>query len=123
MGIQTVSTANLMCSFGTAPSTFTVLPVGKVMGCNKPAATIMDNKPFVNIMPFAMCIAPSNPAVIAASGAPVPCVPNTVAPWVPGCATVMIGGKPALNNNSKLNCMWAGVISITVPGQFTVMIP
>jgi uncharacterized Zn-binding protein involved in type VI secretion len=129
MGIQVASTATLMCSFGTAPSTFNVLPTGKVMGCNKPAATIMDNKPFVNIPPFAMCTSLANPTVASATSAafgvltPMPCVPNLPAPWVPGSSTVMIGGKPALNNSSTLNCAYAGVITITVPGQFTVMVP
>ena len=39
-----------------------------------------------------------------------------------GCPTVLIGGMPALNNTSKCMCMWAGVISITVPGQVATMI-
>jgi hypothetical protein len=30
---------------------------------------------------------------------------------------------PALNNSSKLMCMWAGVISVTVPGQVQTQVP
>jgi hypothetical protein len=54
---------------------------------------------------------------------PMPCIPNTIAPWAPGSPTVMIGNMPALNNSSKCNCIWGGVISITAPGQFTTMVP
>jgi hypothetical protein len=54
---------------------------------------------------------------------PMPCVPVTPAPWVPGSATVMLGKMPALNNNCKLMCTWGGVIQVTVPGQVTEMIP
>jgi len=46
-----------------------------------------------------------------------------VAPWVPGSPTVLIGSKPALNNSSKLNCMWGGIIQISFAGQATVMVP
>jgi hypothetical protein len=48
---------------------------------------------------------------------------RTVAPWVPGSPTVLIGNMPALNNSCKLMCNWGGVIQVLVPGQFTVMVP
>jgi hypothetical protein len=94
-----------------------------------PAANIMDNKPMVNVMPFGMCQSLANPTVAAATAAalgvlvPMPCIPATPAPWIPGAPTVLLGNMPALNNSSTLMCMWAGVISISVPGQFTVMVP
>jgi hypothetical protein len=47
----------------------------------------------------------------------------TVTPWVPGAATVLLGNQPALDNTCTLNCLWAGVIQVTVPGQFKEMIP
>lgn len=117
--------AVLMCSFGLAPSALGVLPLNRTMTSNQPAANIMDHVPMVNIRPFGMCTSPANPAVAAATAAalgvltPMPCVPATPAPWVPGSPTVMLGGLPALNNTCKLNCMWAGVISVTFPGQVT----
>jgi hypothetical protein len=120
--------ALLQCSFGAAPSPLTVLPANKTL-TGTPAATIMDNAPIVNIAPFGMCSAPTNPVVVTATTAalgvltPMPCVPATTAPWVPGSPTVLIGGLPALDNQSKLMCMWAGVIQITMPGQFTTMLP
>jgi hypothetical protein len=116
------------CSFGAAPSSLVVLPANKVL-TTTPAANIMDNKPMVNIMPFAMCISPANPEVIAETAAalgvptPAPCIPNTVAPWAPGSPTVMIANMPALNNSSMLACMWGGVITISMAGQTTVMVP
>jgi hypothetical protein len=121
--------AMMQCSFGVAPSSLVVLPTNATMAGGPPAATIMDYIPIVNIPPFGMCNSPSNPTVAAATSAalgvltPMPCVPATAAPWVPGSPTVMIGSQPALNNDSKLMCSWGGVIQIVVPGEFTVMVP
>ena len=88
--------ATLQCSFGTGPSTMAVLPANMVNASNLPAATIMDFKPMMNIMPFMMCTTPSNPAVAAATSAamgvltPAPCIPLTTSPWIPGSPQVMI---------------------------------
>lgn len=130
MGIQVVNNALLQCSFGVAPSPLTVIPKGMpVQGCSMFAANIMDNIPMANIKPFGMCSSLANPTVAAATAAalgvltPMPCIPVTPAPWAPGCPTVLINNFPALNNSSKCMCTWAGVISIIMPGQFTVMIP
>jgi hypothetical protein len=129
MPMQVVNGAQLMCTMGVAPSVFAVLPVNCVMCNSVPAANIMDFVPMENIMPFGMCISPANPQVAAATAAalgvltPQPCIPNTVAPWAPGAATVMIANMPALDNTSMCNCLWAGVISVVSPGQVNTMIP
>jgi len=129
MAIQAVAGAMIQCSFGVAPGTLSVLPVSLVMAGGPPAGNIMDNKPMVNITPFGMCNAVSNPMVAAATAAalgvltPMPCIPVTVAPWVPGAPTVLIGNMPALQNSCKLMCNWGGIIQMAVPGQFTVMVP
>ncbi len=62
-------------------------------------------------------------ATAAAMGVltPMPCIPVTPAPWTPGIPAVLIGGQPALDNSSKLTCVYGGVISIQIPGQFTVL--
>ncbi len=128
MGIHTCSGATLKCTFGMAPGTLIVLPLNRVMTESKPAANIMDNKPMMNIMPFGMCQSLANPTVAAATSAamgvltPMPCIPNTVVPWTPGNPMVLLGGQPSINNSSKLACMWAGVISIIVPGQTSTMV-
>ncbi len=127
---QLITTGSLMmCSFGVAPSTLNVLPTNKVTAGSMPAATIMDNKPFVNIPPFAMCNSLANPAVASATAAalgvltPMPCTPVIPAPWTPGSPTVMIANMPALNNSSMCNCAYGGVITFTTAAQFTVMVP
>ena len=129
MAMQVCAGALLMCSFGIAPAPLSVLPTNRVMAGGPPAATIMDHIPIVNIPPFGMCTSLANPTVAAATAAalgvltPMPCMPVVPAPWMPGAPTVLIGSMPALDNNCKAMCTWAGVISITMPGQFTVMVP
>lgn len=128
MGFAVCGGAQLMCSFGAAPSVFNVLPASKVM-TTMPLANIMDNKPMVNIMPFGMCSSMANPQVASATAAaagvltPMPCMPVISAPWAPGSPTVLIGGKPALNNTCKLMCNWGGVIQITNPGTTNIQVP
>lgn len=118
----------MSCSFGAAPSTLMVTPENKVV-TTMPIATIMDNVPMKNIMPFGMCNSIANPQVAAATAAalgvltPMPCIPNVAAPWVPGSPTVMIANKPVLNKDSKAMCLWAGVIQISNPGTTTIQVP
>jgi len=109
--------AQIKCSFGAAPSSLVVIPKGPpVNGESKPAATIMDFAPIANIPPFGMCTAPTNPQVIAAQGAPVPCLPVTTGPWKPGASKTMINKLPALTKNDMCMCAWAGVITVVNPG-------
>jgi hypothetical protein len=118
----------MMCPFGAAPATLNVLPTNKVMA-GTPAATIMDHAPMVNIPTFGVCMSLANPTVASATAAalgvltPMPCIPATSAPWVPGAPTVMIGGMLALDSTSKCICNWGGVIQIGFPGQVTTNIP
>ena len=128
MPFNTCMGAMMQCSFGMAPST--LMPTPKpIMTSFMVAANIMDHNPLVNILPFGMCTCPSNPTVAAATAAalgvltPMPCIPNTPAPWIIGAPTVMLNNAPALNNTSKLMCIWGGVIQFTNPGQTTHQIP
>jgi hypothetical protein len=126
---QVCMNAMMMCTFGMAPSSLVVLPVNRVMTDQVPDANIMDHVPMVNIMPFGMCMSPSNPTVAAATAAalgvltPMPCIPNTPSPWVAGAPTVLLGNQPTLDNVSQLMCIWGGVITFTFPGEVTVEVP
>lgn len=129
MALQVSSGALLQCSFGVAPATLTVLPINRVTAEGPPAATIQDHVPLVNIGSFGMCMSLANPAVASATTAalgvltPMPCVPVTTSPWVPGAPTVMIGNVPALDNTSQCMCMWAGVVSIVNPATTHTDVP
>ena len=127
MGFGVCAGASISCSFGMAPSVLNVLPTARVMS-SMPLACIMDQVPMVNIMPFGMCQSMANPTVAAATAAamgaltPMPCIPVTTAPWTPGSPTVLVGGKPALNNSCKLMCAYGGVIQITNPGTTNIQV-
>lgn len=129
MGFCVSAGAMCACSFGVAPSALVITPENKVLAGGPPMATIMDNVPMKNIMPFGMCSSIANPQVAAATAAalgvltPMPCLPVIPAPWIPGSPTVLIANKPALNQNCKLICAWGGVIQITNPGCTNVMVP
>lgn len=125
MALLACAGAVLQCSFGAAPSTLMVLPINRVLS-GTPTANIMDGKPLLNVMPFGTCMSIANPMVAAATAAalgvltPMPCIPMTPAPWVPGVPTTLIGNMPALGMDSKLTCMWGGMIQIVAPGEFQV---
>ncbi len=132
MGVLVVMGATIQCTFAVPPgvSTLVVIPKGPPAMAGGPmAATIMDYIPIANIPTFGMCIAPTNPMFITATSAalgvptPVPCLPVVTTPWTPGSPTVMINNFPALSNSSMAMCTWLGMISVVVPGQFTVMVP
>ena len=130
MALQVSMGATLQCTFGAMPSSLVVVPKGSMIMAGGPlAANILDHVPLVNIMPFGLCSSITNPAVASATAAalgvltPMPCVPVTTTPWVPGSPTVILNGAPALNNTSKCMCTWLGVISVINPGQATVAIP
>ncbi|AVO56065.1 DUF4280 domain-containing protein [Ectopseudomonas mendocina] len=126
---QVCSGATLQCSFGAAPSVLNVLPQNRMLTSGMPAANIMDHIPLVNILPFGMCMSPANPMVAAATAAalgvltPMPCIPATATPWIPGAPTMLLGNMPSLDSNCTLMCNWAGVIKVVVPGQMQMLIP
>lgn len=128
MPLAVCTGAMMACPFGAAPATL-VANAQMQAATATTLATVMDHKPMANIPAFGTCMSLANPTVAAATAAalgvltPMPCVPNTVAPWAPGSPTVTIGGFPALNSACMCNCMWGGVITITNPGQTTIMVP
>lgn len=126
MNLVTVNGALLQCTFGAAPTQLLVFPQSRVLCCGQPIATIMDNKPFVNVLPFGMCSNMANPMVAVATAAalgvltPMPCIPVTRTPWL-SMNSILIDGYNALVNTSKLMCDYGGCISIITPGQNTVL--
>ena len=118
--------ANLLCTFGTAPAPIKVTSQSVVLTEGKPAATIQDCAPMTNVGPFGMCTSLANPAVASATAAalgvltPQPCTPVPAGTWIPTKPTIIIGGKPCLTQDCKLMCSYAGSISITMPGQMKV---
>lgn len=128
MGMCVCTGAVCSCSFGAAPSSLMVTPENKVMSA-MPLATIFDNIPMKNILPFGMCSSMANPAVAAATAAafgvltPMPCIPAITAMWAPGSPGVLIAGKPALNSTSKLICTFGGVIGIQSPVINNIQVP
>lgn len=119
----------LTCSFGLAPSTLNVIPDKRTLIESKPLATIMDNKPFVNILPFGLCTSLANPITAAQTAAalgvltPGTCTPVTPAPWVPGSPTTLVGNMPALSQSSTCMCAYGGVITIGFPGTTREVLP
>ncbi len=120
--------ASMRCSQGTSPASLSVLPTQMTRGVERPAATVMDFAPMVNIAPMGMCQSPANPQVAAATAAamgvltPQPCVPVIPAPWSPGSPVVTVQSLAALTDDSKCNCTWAGIIEVANPGPSAVSI-
>jgi len=107
MATAVVQGATLVCTCGSTPAPLVVTSQTTVKIDNKPAATVADHIPMLNVAPFGAC----------KQGGP--CVPAFAAPWAPGStSTVKIGGQLALLSTDKLMCAAVtGVVSITDPGQ------
>ena len=120
--------ANCMCSFGTTPAPLKVTSQSAVVIGGSPAATIQDSGAMTNVGPFGMCTTLSNPQVASATTAalgvltPQPCTPMPAGTWIPTQQTALINGKPALTQDCKMVCAYAGQITITLPGQASVTI-
>ena len=114
---------------GAAPSSFIATPK-MVKSGYMDAGNILDHKPIVNIPPFGVCRSLAFPATASATAAaqgaltPMPCVPNTPAPWTPGSPNVnTVAGIKALPDTSCLMCVWGGTITFSSPGQTQENIP
>lgn len=112
MPMHVVNGALLRCSCGAEPSRLVVLPVHREQIEDQFAANIMDHIPMANVLPFGACATLQGP-----------CVPATLAPWVPGSPSVTLDDLPALDDISTLECLVGGTITVLDPGQTTVEIP
>jgi hypothetical protein len=122
MSLLITATAELKCTFGSAPAVLNVPEPSALCG-GKPVATVQAIAPAVNVPSFGMCSSEANPAVASATAAadgtltPMPCAPAIAAPWEPGSPTVLVAGVPVLTQTSECLCVWAGVVTIASPGQ------
>lgn len=120
--------ATLSCPFGAAPAPFSALPVSRVLISGRPAGVMTDMAPAVNIPPFGTCSSLSNPTVASATAAalgvltPMPCIPVPAGPWLNPAPMVVIGGRPAISDGSRLTCAWGGQISVQFAGQTCVQL-
>lgn len=120
-----VSTAMMSCTFGAAPATLNATPMA-IVSATMQVGTIMNFTPMADIPTFGTCTSIANPTVAAATAAalgvltPMPCIPMTVAPWIPGSTAVLTGGFPTLDSSCKAICLWGGQISISFAGQTSV---
>lgn len=118
-----IQEAKLKCSFGDKESTFQVPMNHRAFIAGKPQGNIMDFKPTINIQSFGLCSSLANPVVAAATAAnhgrlkKMSCVPATVTPWMNGKVDCLVGGEPAIMNNSTLICRWCGKIEVQEDGQ------
>lgn len=123
------SSAMIQCTFGTNPCPLMASPGRMTSLSGKPLLNISDFAPITCIGSFGMCSSPSNPAVISATAAalgvftPAPCVPVVTTPWMPGKPDKMVEGMPALTNQCRNMCMWAGQISFSNDGQIPIPPP
>ncbi|MDR1391293.1 MAG: DUF4280 domain-containing protein [Holosporales bacterium] len=121
------------CSCGATPSSLVVIPRSAVFACGMPVASIMDFVPMINVISFGMCMTIANPVVASATAAataaalgvftftPMPCVPSISTPWVPTKPNVLLSTGPVVSGGDVCMCMWGGSISVTIPGQFSVL--
>lgn len=129
MGALVVKGASLGCTFGTAPGTLKGTAQSMVMAEGKPAASIQDIGPNVQITGFGMCQSLLNPQVAAATAAamgvltPQPCMPVPAGTWIPVKPGILVANVPCLCSDSQLLCTCGmGMISVKVPGQTKVIV-
>merc|ERR1712130_939388 len=109
----------LKCMMAPAPMQLMVIPVVLVLVDNKPMANMMNFAPMVNVLP-----SPSPCQILTASacGVPVPCLPATVAPFIPH-PTVYVGSPAnlAIKVGTKTFCAIGGMIENFAIAQWGIL--
>lgn len=101
--------ATLKCSAGTKTTNLLVPKSNLSSLQGKKQATIIDNSPNVNILPFGTCKKSNSP-----------CSPKIKFNWINSKSNFVIGGSQVITKDSCLACLNGGVISIGNTGQSTV---
>lgn len=119
-----VNGAKVQCPFGSKAAVLKVTSQTKCMAVGKPAATVFDVNPGVNIDTFGMCSSLLNPAVASATAAafgvltPQPCTMVPAGTWTPVKPKLLMCGKPCLCSSSSLLCgVGQGLITIVSSGE------
>jgi hypothetical protein len=106
--------ASLRCTRGRSPGRLLVPPDRAVHAGALPVAQVLDHRPFVNIVPFGVCVAGLTPRQ---------CRPDTPAPWMPGVAGVRVASTTVLDTSSSLDCQAGGLIRIAPAEDVGVGLP
>lgn len=128
MGLAIGLGAVARCPFGASPTPLVFLPTSMVFGKSGPLGCMVDFIPFLNVIPFGVCMSLANPITASLTAAawgvltPGPCIPVPAGPWIPAKPTVVSKFGPLINTDTKLICAYGGVIQINMPAQFTVTI-
>ncbi len=115
----TCATSQLQCSFGTGPAVYNnLIPLVTIE--DKPASSIDDTLPLLNMPMFPGCQCPTNPLMNPVQF-PWICVPLTSS-FLPNSITTTVSGSPINTIKNKSLCQYAtgGIISFTNPNQTTV---
>lgn len=108
--LYAVHGATIKCSQGSFPMMLRVTSNRTKKINNRNVATIMDNKPMLNVGLFGIC-------KVLTKSVPVPCACATVLPWKNGYSSEKVCNFPPLLGKSTLQCSIGGKITITNPGQ------
>ena len=101
-----VNGAKVSCSMGTVNAPLRTTPGRRVQLGGKDKANILDCIPMVNVGPFGVCKVTQ-----------MPCAP-VCTPWLNGKNDVLVGGMPALLDNSITICsVGGGVLKFEDDGQ------
>tara|TARA_R110000868_G_scaffold8205_7_gene42737 strand:- start:46701 stop:49136 length:2436 start_codon:yes stop_codon:yes gene_type:complete len=113
--IIAVSGALCGCQFGNTKSPALAMPVVPIDVNGKPPLQAST----VKLLPFGLCSSINNPTVMAAQGAPQPCVPSQAPGFMPLTKVTQYAGEPAIVASSKGSCPFGmpNCISISQHGQ------
>lgn len=111
------------CKFGATPCPVSVNDTARVFIGGRPIVRSSDAKN-ISTLSFGMCFCPLNPKVKKIPPAiikPTLCQPKIVTPnWITKKMNVKVGKQFPCSTGDICMCMWGGVISISVAGQFNV---
>lgn len=116
-GLVVVEGAVVTCAAGSLPTTLLVTSQETETIDGLPVATIVDSVGLTNLPTFGIC----SLLTAEAGGVSCPCVPATAGTWLTGATSQSIDDIPVLTETDTILCTIGGSITITDPGQTTVI--